>query len=301
MIRFEAFGIRFSLPLLTLIVPILASRLGMQGMGWPLISAVFAHELAHILAARCTGIKIQEIRLMPFGGSARMENPYLIPAGRLFFIAIAGPAVNLCIAVLAAASAQWQLIASTQANAIIRPNLILFFFNLLPALPLDGGRMLYALLQRFLGEEVSLRIAVWMGRIVAGSLLCCAVFFGLHSGIWNLSFILAAVFMFSSVPDEKSAFKKSKAERLAALLDQSGAFRPAHIYQLDAQTPVLCALRSIRPREAAWFVLTCEGMPCGMIDSRSILQHLIKNGAPDAALGALPLYRFSTAKPSGAL
>ena len=68
MIRFQAFGIHFSLPLLTLLAPLLGQKLGMEGELMPLAFALSIHEAAHLAAAKLTGVAIQEIRILPFGG-----------------------------------------------------------------------------------------------------------------------------------------------------------------------------------------------------------------------------------------
>lgn len=300
MIRFHAFGVRFSLPLLTLIVPVLANRLGMRGGTGALLLALAAHELAHIAAAKPARVAISEIRLMPFGGSARMENPYRLAPGQLICVAIAGPIMNLALALLFAALAQWSLLDPRRALQLVQPNLILFLFNLLPALPLDGGRILYALLQRPLGEDRALAVGIWTGRLLAALLLGGAVLSGLRGERWNLSFILAGIFIIASEHDERAALGRSRAQRLAELLDPPSDARPARIFHLDMRATAAQALLQIRPREASWFVLTRDGRPLGMIDSRSILQHLIEDGAPDAALGDLPMFRLSQAQPTGA-
>lgn len=86
MIRFDIRGIRFSMPLLTLLIPLLAMKLGMQGDILPLLIALWIHESAHLIAACIARIGIAEIRIMPFGGSMRMENPYHVNPARLIFV-----------------------------------------------------------------------------------------------------------------------------------------------------------------------------------------------------------------------
>lgn len=293
MIRFQALGVRFALPLLSLIAPLLALRLGMRGTMGALALAVGAHELAHLAAAKAARVEISEIRLMPFGGSARIENPYRLSPEQLIAVAAAGPAMNLGLALLIAALAQWSILRPDQAAALVQPNLMLMLFNLLPVLPLDGGRILYALLSRPLGEPRALKLGLWLGRALAAALLGLALASGLRHGRWNLTLILAAVFILSSERDERSALINSRARRLEETLESDAVPRPARIYQLDARTSAVQALRLLRPREQAWFVLTEGGTPCGLIDGRSIVRHITSGSAPDAALGQLRSFRLS--------
>jgi len=293
-IRFHALGVRFCLPLLALLAPILALRLGMQASLSGLAISLSAHELAHIFAAKCARVEISEIRLLPFGGSARMENPYGLSPAQLITVAAAGPLANLALMLICAALAHWGLLDAAKSIDIVQSSLILMLFNLLPALPLDGGRILYALLQRPLGEAKALKTGIWLGRILSLLLLAFCVYLRIGTGKWNLSFVLAAVFLLSAERDERLALSRSRTKRLEEALS-SPSPRPARFYQLEDSTSISDALRLIRPRESAWFVLTHEGTPAGMIDSGSILRQIM-NGSTQATLSALKGYRLSQAE-----
>ena len=293
MIRFRALGVNFTLPLLTLIAPVLALRLGMRGGMFALFLALGIHELAHLAAARLSRVAIAEIRLMPFGGSARIENPYRLSPAQLISTALAGPAANLALAVLLAALAQWNVLSPMHASELIAPNLILMLFNLIPALPLDGGRILYALLQRSLGERRALALGLWLGRSLAALLAASFIAGGLVHGRWNLSFLLAAIFLTASGRDETDALDAARAQAFDDALKSDAKPRPARIYQMNANTSARQALALLRPREQAWFVLTTDGAPSALIDGRSVVAHLVDGGAPGIALGELPAYHLA--------
>ena len=300
MIRFQALGVRFSLPMLTLIAPLLAQKLGMEGGLAPLALALCVHEAAHLAAARLTGVAIQEIRILPFGGSARMENPYRLPLRQLLPVAAAGPAANLLLAICLAACTHWKLLDTGSARIWMQPNLVLCLFNLLPALPLDGGRILFALLRRPLGEKRALTAGLWSGRILAFALLAATLIGGLQRGIWNLSFVLSALFVLACGKDEKCAQLKSRAQQLSDLLSSGYEGKPARLYQLDASDHADRALSLLRPREPGWFILTQKGKPAGMLGARELLDFLLSGGAPEAALGDLLEFSFPDAQSSGA-
>ena len=198
MISFHAFGVRFSLPLLTLIVPFLAAKLGAVNAFAPLFIALSGHELAHLAAARLLRVEISEIRLMPFGGSAKIENPYRLPPGKLIPLAAAGPTANLLMLVLGAALTHWGWLEPRMSVSFVQVNLVLCLFNLLPALPLDGGRILYAVLEKPLGSGRALKAGIWLGRIFAAALIALFLLTALTTGKLNLSFVLAAVFIITS-------------------------------------------------------------------------------------------------------
>jgi len=298
-ITFKAFGIRFSLPLLTIAAPLLAARLGMQGVFRVLVPALGLHELAHIFAAKLAKVELQEIRLMPFGGSARMENPYRLPACKLIPVAVAGPLANLMLAVLFAAAAHWGWLLPEAASAHIRANLLLCVFNLIPALPLDGGRILFALLRIPCRERLALELCIWTGRALALFLFVIAVCGMLKTGMCNLSCILAAVFILASAHDERSALAKSYAQRMAALLDTKETL-PVRLLQADKDTSVQDALQLLQPHSRTWFILSRSGTPFSLLYDQNLLEHLMENGAPEAALGTLQTWQLPGQRTFGA-
>jgi len=299
-IRFRISGMDFRLPLLTLIAPMLARQLGMEGSLGGLALAVSAHELAHIIVSKLTGVAIQEIRILPIGGSARMENPYRLPLRQILPVAAAGPMMNLLLAISIAALAHWKLLHPETAAHLVQPNLILFCFNLLPALPLDGGRMLFALLRRPLGEKKALSAGLWSGRILAFGLLALTLIGGLKRGVWNLSFVLAALFLLACGKDEKCALLKSRAQQLSDLISADFNGKPARLYQIEASARADKALALLRPREPGWFILTQSGKPTGMLGARELLDYLLNGGAPETPLKELLEFSFSQRQRSGA-
>jgi Zn-dependent protease len=164
-----------------------------------LFASVLLHELGHTLVARHYGIRTLEIVMYPIGGVSRPERQ---PNAREELpIALAGPLVNLLIAVALAglvASRQGfialeKLAEPTDANLAERialGNLLLFLFNLLPAYPMDGGRILRSLLARRVPLERATRIAAGAGQTFA-------VLMGLAGLLWgNFMLMFVALFVY---------------------------------------------------------------------------------------------------------
>ncbi len=141
-----------------------------------IFGCVLLHEFGHVLMARRFGIRTRDVTLLPIGGVARMDSTGETPRQELL-IALAGPAVNVVIAGLAFA---WLLLfpARTPAFdtaalnaplplALLVVNLFLVGFNLIPAFPMDGGRVLRAILA-WRGDRVrATRIAASIGKGIA--------------------------------------------------------------------------------------------------------------------------------------
>ncbi len=137
---------------------------------------VLLHEFGHALTARAFGIPTQDITLYPIGGVARLERVPKAPGAELL-ITLAGPAVNVAIAGLIAVALPFVShlgpdldglpLAGPFLGTLLMANVALAVFNLLPAFPMDGGRIFRALLSGPLGRLRATEIAVGVGRVVA--------------------------------------------------------------------------------------------------------------------------------------
>jgi Zn-dependent protease len=146
-----------------------------------LFLSVFGHELSHALMARAEGIGIEEIVLHPFGGLARLKNEPQNPRAELR-IAVAGPAASFLFAILAFVAAKIASMGNYEATYIVffliaSGNLLLALFNLFPGYPLDGGRVLRAILWRSSGNiQDATRKAGICGILIGGVLILFGVY-----------------------------------------------------------------------------------------------------------------------------
>ena len=163
-----------------------------------IFGCVALHELGHALAARAYGIGTRDITLYPLGGIASLERMPERP-GREIAIALAGPAVNVVIALalfsgFVGAAFLAPLVPGLDSTGldeflarVMIANVFLAGFNLLPCFPMDGGRVLRALLATGMSRVRATEIAVGVGSVVAGGL----VLLGLLSG--HLGLVAVAV------------------------------------------------------------------------------------------------------------
>jgi len=141
-----------------------------------MFTCILAHEFGHILMARRFGIDTLDVTLLPIGGLARLKRMPEKPSQELL-VALAGPAVNVVIAgalfgILTAtgtfvATADVEILAESLPVQVMIANVSLVLFNLLPAFPMDGGRVLRALLAMKLSYVRATSIAARIGQVMA--------------------------------------------------------------------------------------------------------------------------------------
>jgi Zn-dependent protease len=155
-----------------------------------LFVSVALHELGHSVVAQAKGSYIQEIVLYPFGGAAKISNIPKRPMDEIL-VALAGPAVSLLLAIGGLLLGFRQLEMNPDAThypmilQLGSINLALFLFNLLPVFPMDGGRVLRAMLVKKKGRVEATRIAASIGKFFC-------IFFVIY-GLLHMKFILAFI------------------------------------------------------------------------------------------------------------
>lgn len=171
-----------------------------------LFAIVFVHELGHVACARLFGIHVSSIQMLPFGGVAVMEDTGHLTAGREVAIALAGPAQNLLmigISWLLHATGIWE---GPFFSYFVESNLLIALFNLLPILPLDGGKVCQALCSKGLPFHSTL---VWSLRISILFSLFVTVYsvapLVLGYGALQMNLLLVGVFLlYSNITDYRN-------------------------------------------------------------------------------------------------
>ena len=234
------FRMHFSFPLMFFMVWSLESGRGPQVamrsfvLMLLMLFAVMVHELARALVAVRNGIRVRSVVLLPIAGIALLDEQSQrgLDATREIRMSLAGPLVNLAMAVLLGAS---TLLFWPQAHLFAYPwltpfdlprslvwaQLFVAALNLLPAYPLDGGRILRALMARSGDQVTATRRAVSIGQFFSFALFVCGglVFLGTNSSsLWisnNLWIMMAGVFLFLAAQlEDRSMILQAVLERV---------------------------------------------------------------------------------------
>jgi Zn-dependent protease len=186
-----------------------------------LFLCVLLHELGHVFAARRYGIKTADVTLWPFGGIASLERIPEKPMEELV-VAIAGPAVNVVIAavliLMLGATIDPQHLAQlddpkiSMIAKLAGANIFLVLFNMIPAFPMDGGRVLRALLAIRLGFAGATEIAASIGQGLAVAL-------GLIGIFTNPMLVVIAIFVFLAASGEAGHAQLREVSRGALVAD----------------------------------------------------------------------------------
>ncbi len=251
-----------------------------------IFACVVAHEFGHALAARRYGIKTPDITLLPIGGVARLERMPEKP-GQEIIVALAGPAVNVVIALTLVAIlgarvdlASLAALDSPAANLavqLVSINVFLVLFNLIPAFPMDGGRVLRALLALKYGRVAATDIAARLGQALA-------FVFGFLGLLGNPMLLFIAIFVYiAATAEAESTVIEDISRRMSS--------RDAMITQFETLAPdatiadgVSCLLRTTQHE---FPVVDGRGQLRGMLTRDGIIAALSQTGDATPAMDVM--------------
>ena len=268
-----------------------------------LFICVILHELGHSLVAQRFGVKVQDITLWPVGGIARIANMPRRPFEE-FLITAAGPLTNLLLALgLGALALIWigpQTLADTLSHTLrtgrlntgmdaqtlllllAANNVILAVFNLVPAFPMDGGRLLRSLLATVIPFTTATRVASWIGQGAALAMAIFAAFTG------SLSLGLVALFVFVAAWEERRQTRLT-ADLRGLVVRQ--AMQPLGLRLHPLQTLGQAATQTLTAPQTAYLVVDA-GKLTGLITRGELLAALRRAG-PEARLSQYVPPRFA--------
>ncbi len=265
---------------------------GFQGVLFVVLifASVVFHELSHAMVARYYGINVLDITLLPIGGVARMPNPPSVPKQEIL-ISIAGPLASLSLAFIL-----WLLAELFGTNdggffksgsilmQLAAVNIVLAIFNLLPAFPMDGGRVLRGILALYLKPYTATKIAVGVGQVFAILLF----FWGLLA--MNLFMVLIALFVYLGAEAEE--------RQMGIMVSLGGA---------DAKSAMITDVSVLSPRNSAGdaaekftrgfqsdFPVVDDRRLVGLV-TKEILLETIHKKSPDELISSIMIRDFPTA------
>lgn len=243
-----------------------------------LYGSVFVHELSHAVTAKIFGLPVRSVTLHVLGGETSIEREAPTP-GREFLIAFAGPLTNLVLAglgLLAHATLALPDVALLLLEALTFANLLVGLFNLLPGLPLDGGRLVRAAVWKATGRARSgAIIAGWVGRavaigcLVAGAYLATYTTTAADGGIGWLALLWSALIASFIWVGATQAIRAERVRDRIPLLSARRLARRATL--VTADTPLAEAIRRAHADHAGAIVIADhDGHPLGLVNEKAV-------------------------------
>ena len=240
-----------------------------------LYASVLVHELSHSLVARAFGLPVRRILLYPLGGFSEIEREPPTP-GREFLVSAAGPGISLALAGVGYALTRvinGDGVISVLLYQLFIANLLVGIFNLLPGLPLDGGRMLRAGVWKLTGRPGQATVAAaWAGRVLAAAVLLIPLLLHARDGtriqlfdmVW---WAVIAAFIWAGAGQALRATRVR--ERLPALQARALARRAIPI---PASLPLAEAIRRADAAQArALVVVDHEDRPIAIVNETAVI------------------------------
>jgi len=271
-----------------------------RSVAWSLLlvitifAIVVVHELAHALTARRFGIRTRGITLLPIGGVSALEKIPEQPRQELL-MAAAGPAVNIALALilLVMLASGSETLSLSVVNAAVGNflgrlfwiNVGLAAFNLLPAFPMDGGRVLRALLAMKMDYVRATDQAAAMGRLFAG-------LFGLLGFLFNPFLILIAIFIWSGAGHEAAMVRAKSCLENAVVRD----VMVTEFCRLLPSETLRAAAGTLLTGFQREFPVVEDGRLVGML-SDSDLMKALSSHSPDLPVSIAMRKRFETVQP----
>jgi Zn-dependent protease/predicted transcriptional regulator len=261
---------------------------------------IVLHELGHALTAKYYGIKTKDITLLPIGGLARLEKMPDKPVQELW-VSLAGPAVNIGLALILLPFVQANLEGSifnvnisviNQQNflaSLFSVNVSLAAFNLLPAFPMDGGRVLRAALSMRLNKVRATQIASTIGQAMAFVLALFGFFF-------SPILIFIALFVFISAQQEKIV---TESNALLAGYSVSDVTMK-QFTRVQANEPLSNVVAAMLDSQSRDFVVFDQGQVVGIIGQHEIAKALADNKS-DRPVNEVMIKNFPVVDPSASL
>lgn len=176
---------------------------GAHTLVFAFFTVLLLHEAAHCLCAFYLHIPVAQIELTPFGGSMEIHQVDALPPGKAFLLSCAGPLCNAFFLAVSLLIAWRYALYSDMLIYFIQGNLFMLLLNLLPVLPLDGGRMLLALLTKWFDRARTLRILLTLSRLLSVFLIVSGFIF-MHFSLVTLGCYL----LYAAAIEEKTGVSR---------------------------------------------------------------------------------------------
>ena len=248
--------------------------------------SIALHEAGHSAISAICGQAPGSIELTPLGAVMHLEDESKLSRLRRLIVLLAGPAVTLLLCWSALLFTRQGSLPWNLGRMLFLCNLSILAMNLLPVLPLDGGRLLALLLESFLPQHIAGKVMRGISVTIGAGLILLNIAISFHQGGWNLSLAFAGCCILYSAAQyasthamrELHAFMERK-----IMLERKGSL-PVEWRAVQHSMPVCKLIRSLPPRNMVMFLCVEIGSQrlLGCVDEYALIQHYLSS--PEATL-----------------
>jgi stage IV sporulation protein FB len=256
-----------------------------------LFGIVVIHELGHVVAAKYYGWDVSEVQLLPFGGVAVVEEKGSVTAMEEIIVALAGPLQNVLMIVFALSMKVTALWSDGWIDYFVQANMWIAIFNLLPVLPLDGGRILQALVSYKFSYYQTLRMTVWISLAMSGAMISVSIYNHPVVGL-NLNLLVIAIFLlvtngysYRNMNYTFIRFLLRRSQRADAILHQGGLAQP--IVVLGELNTAHITKMFLREKYHLIYVLDDQGSIRAVLPEHRLIRALLVGDRPMSAVSEL--------------
>ncbi len=256
-----------------------------------LFGIVIIHELGHVVAARYYGWEVIEVQLLPFGGVAVIEEQGTVTAWEEIVVALAGPLQNALMIIAALLMKSTALWNDGWVDYFVQANMWIALFNLIPVLPLDGGKVLQAIVSFRTSYYNTLKITIWTSLVMSGSLLTVSVYNYPVGGL-NLNLLVIAIFLlatnwysYRNLNYKFVRFLINRSSRADKILSQGGLAQPIVVLGDLSIADITKMFR--REKYHLIYVLNENGIIQAVIPEHRLIRDLFIERRPISAVSEL--------------
>ena len=242
---------------------------------WIALLSIALHEGAHAATSALLGQAPKEIEITPLGAMMRLEDEEALPPLQRCVMLLAGPVVTLLLCFIAFRFTMAGWLARADGRMLFLCNMAILLLNLLPVLPLDGGRLLTLVLSCFFKSHTVRRMMRALGTVIGLAAIGMNLYITWRYGGWNLSLTMAGCFILYSASMATTTHAMAELRRFVdrkIRLENSGSLPAAHVAVLTTQTMRQC-VRCLAPRRytAFWMIEPGTMNHTGMLTEQQVI------------------------------
>lgn len=241
------------------------------------IISLAAHELGHAVAAHALHEPVDRIELAPFGGVMTCAPGRTLSKGlRGAALSAAGPLASYLLVIIASSASAQHLLPATLIRPIVQCSWAMLLLNLMPALPLDGGGIVFSLGYYVFGVTGLTTLLCGLGALLGVCMLAMAVFGVWRLGMLNLSLVMAGGYLtICAIKSRDALLTQNLFAVIEERLRETDCCRRMTAYRVPGDTPVVALLPWMSRTRCAMFWVECDADALVPLDERSVCRAML--------------------------